>query len=48
MRKQIFKWKEEQVDFLRLLDLLERQISLFHVGATADYQLMSGSDQVRS
>ena len=40
MRKQILKWKAEHVDFLRLLDLLELQISLFHEGATPDYQLM--------
>lgn len=40
MRKQILKWKAEHVDFLRLLDLFELQISFFHKGATPDYQLM--------
>lgn len=40
MRKQILKWKAEHVDFLRLLDLLELQISLFHEGATPIYDLM--------
>lgn len=40
MPEQIVKWKEEHVDFLRLLDLLEQQISLFHGGATANYDLM--------
>lgn len=39
MKKQILKWKDEHVEFLRLLDLLEQQISLFHVRATANYQL---------
>lgn len=40
MQKQILKWKAEHVDFLRLLDLLELQISLFHEGATPSYDLM--------
>lgn len=40
MRKQILKWKAEHVDFLRLLDLLELQISLFHEGATPSYDVM--------
>ena len=40
MRKQILEWKAEHVDFLRLLELLELQISLFHEGATSNYDLM--------
>jgi len=40
MHKQILKWNAEHVDFLRLLDLLELQISLFREGATSNYDLM--------
>ena len=40
MQEQILKWKAEHVDFLRLLDLLELQISLFHEGTTPNYDLM--------
>lgn len=40
MERQIVKWKAEHVDFLRLLDLLELQISLFHEGATPRYDVM--------
>lgn len=40
MRQQIRKWKAEHVDFVRLLNILESQIGLFHEGTQPDYQLM--------
>ena len=34
-------WKRDHANFAVLLDLLERQIDLFHQGESADYELMS-------
>jgi len=40
MSNQITKWKGEHAEFVRILDILESQIRLFHEGAPTDYELM--------
>jgi hemerythrin-like domain-containing protein len=36
----IAAWHAEHMEFLRLLDLLEKQIAMFHFGERPDYELM--------
>ncbi len=40
MVNQVRRWKTEHVEFVRLLDILESQIGLFHREATVNYELM--------
>ena len=40
MSDQIRKWNAEHADFVRLLDILESQIGLFHEEADVNYELM--------
>ena len=40
MANQIRRWKAEHENFVRLLDILELQISLFHREAAVNYELM--------
>lgn len=40
MAEAISLWHAEHVNFARLLDLLERQVSTFHEGESTDYDLM--------
>lgn len=40
MNPHIAKWKAEHVNFVRLLDLIDTQIALFHDGERPDYELM--------
>ena len=40
MAKQIATWKSEHVNFLRLLDLLDAEIRVFHEGERPNYDLM--------
>ncbi len=41
MKNEIAKLREEHVNFRKLLDLLEKQLDLFHRGETPDYPLMT-------
>ncbi len=41
MANEIAKLREEHVNFRKLLDLLEKQLALFHRGETPDYSLMT-------
>jgi len=41
MANEIAKLRKEHVNFRKLLDLLETQLGLFHLGKTPDYQLMT-------
>jgi hemerythrin-like domain-containing protein len=41
MANEIAKLRKEHVNFRKLLDLLEKQLDLFHVGETPDYPLMT-------
>lgn len=41
MASEIMRLRDEHVRFRRLLDLLEQQLKLFHVGDTPDYPLMT-------
>ena len=40
MAKQIATWKSEHANFLRLLDLLDAEIRVFHQGERPNYDLM--------
>lgn len=40
MVKQISTWKAEHINFLRLLDLLDAEIRIFHQGRQPNYDLM--------
>jgi hemerythrin-like domain-containing protein len=40
MSDSIALWHAEHVNFARLLDLLDRQLRLFHKGESPDYELM--------
>ena len=40
MAKQIAVWKAEHANFLRLLDLLDAEIRVFHQGERPNYDLM--------
>jgi hemerythrin-like domain-containing protein len=42
MASEIMRLRNEHVRFRKLLDLLEQQLKLFHVGDTPDYPLMTG------
>jgi hemerythrin-like domain-containing protein len=41
MPDSISAWNRDHTNFAVLLDLLERQLDLFHQGESADYELMS-------
>lgn len=41
MASEIMRLQEEHVRFRKLLDLLEQQLDLFHVGETPDYALLT-------
>jgi hemerythrin-like domain-containing protein len=41
MAGEIMKLQEEHVRFRRLLDLVEQQLNLFHLGDTPDYPLLT-------
>lgn len=41
MASEIMRLQEEHVHFRKLLDLLEQQLNLFHVGETPDYSLLT-------
>ena len=41
MANEIAKLRKEHVNFRKLLDLLEQQLGLFHVGETPDYPLVT-------
>lgn len=41
MANEIMRLREEHVHFRKLLDLLEKQLNLFHVGETPDYPLLT-------
>jgi hemerythrin-like domain-containing protein len=41
MAGEIAKLREEHVNFRKLLDLLEKQLDLFHVGEAPDYPLLT-------
>lgn len=40
MRNPITSWHQEHVNFGHLIDLLERQLDLFHTGEAPNYELM--------
>src|ERR1700692_1747366 len=40
MSDSIALWRAEHANFATLLDLLERQLDLFHAGEKPDYELM--------
>lgn len=40
MKESIAAWHAEHVNFGRLLDLLEKQVAVFHAGERPDYELM--------
>ena len=41
MADEIAKLREEHVNFRKLLDLLEKQLDLFHIGESPDYPLLT-------
>jgi hemerythrin-like domain-containing protein len=41
MTNEIAKLRREHVNFRKLLDLLEKQLNLFHIGETPDYPLLT-------
>lgn len=41
MASEIMRLRDEHVRFRKLLDLLEQQLKLFHLGETPDYPLMT-------